>query len=59
MKGMITLTITFKDSLVREMQLEEILHPFLLMANRKQFKDYVLDAKIHWKSEQLCKEEIE
>ncbi len=41
---MIVVKIYFKNEILESMQLEDILHPFLLMANRKQFKDYLIKA---------------
>ena len=45
---MIVVKIYFKDEILECMQLEEILHPYLLMANRKQFKDYLVNATSIW-----------
>ena len=43
---MITVTITLEDGILNNMQPEDVLHPFLLVASREKFKAYLIDAKV-------------
>lgn len=45
---MMVITLYFRDSILEVMQPEDIAHSFILVGNRKEFKDHLEEVDAKW-----------